>query len=176
MTEAAHGRARLSLIAAVPENGVIGADGAMPWRLPSDLRIFRRITMGKPVVMGRRTLQSIGRPLDGRDNLVVSRDPAFAMDGITVFADLETAIEEALRRAATRDPAEAIVAGGGMLYAATIDRADRLYITHVAAAPEGDTHFPAIDPALWIKVAGEPIPRSPRDNADAEFAVYERRR
>jgi dihydrofolate reductase len=161
----------ISLIAAVADNGVIGAGGAMPWRLPSDLKHFRRVTMGKPIVMGRRTLESIGKPLDGRLNVILTRDPAFAQPG-TVAA---TSLDAALETAAAVGADEIIIGGGGEVYAAAMARADRLYITHVALAPDGDTVFPPIDPALWQAVSDEPMQRSERDSAEARFVVYERR-
>jgi len=165
---------RMTIVVALGENGVIGRDGDMPWRLPTDLRRFKAVTLGKPVVMGRRTLESIGRPLPGRDNLVVSRDPDWRPDGVTVFADLDAAVAAALRIAADKGLDEFVIGGGGTLYAALIDRADRLRVTRVAASPAGDTRFPPIDPAVWRLVHEEPMPRGERDSADALWQDYER--
>lgn len=133
----------LALIAAVAENGVIGARGALPWRLPDELAHFRRTTLGKPVLMGRRTFVSLGRPLPGRANVVLSRDPAFAAPGCEVARDLASAL--ALHAAA----AEQIVIGGAALYVEALPRAARIYLTRIHARPEGDVHFPALDPAEW---------------------------
>ncbi|WP_237152350.1 dihydrofolate reductase [Oryzibacter oryziterrae] len=165
---------RMSLIGAVGDNGVIGHEGDMPWRLSSDLRFFKRTTLGKPVVMGRKTLASIGKPLPGRHNLVVSRDPGYAVEGATVHPSLEAAIAAARDIALREGLDEYFIGGGGTLYAATIDRADRLYVTRVHASPDGDTHFPAIDPAVWRRVSSEPMVRTERDSADATFEVWER--
>ncbi|WP_029076155.1 dihydrofolate reductase [Kaistia adipata] len=161
--------ARLSLIAAVAENGVIGRDGDMPWKLSTDLKRFKAITTGKPVVMGRKTFASIGRPLPNRQNIVVSRDDAFAADGVTVVPDLDAAL------AAAGSAEEVMVVGGGEIYRAFIGRAERLYITHVAATPDGDAHFPEIDPAVWDVVASEDVPAGPADSAPSRFVIYSRR-
>ncbi|MBH0236715.1 dihydrofolate reductase [Methylobrevis albus] len=164
----------VAMIVAVAENGVIGHDGGMPWHLSSDLKRFRQITMGKPVLMGRRTFQSIGRPLDGRANIVVTSDPEFAPDGVTVVRSAEAALAAGIAAAGADGAAEVMVIGGGALYRALIGRAGRLYVTHVAAAPDGDTTFPEIDPAVWHAVSSEPIPQGPRDSAAARLVVYER--
>ncbi len=166
------GGVRVALVAAVAENGVIGTGGDMPWRLSSDLRRFKRLTMGKPVVMGRKTFESIGKPLAGRVNIVVSRQPGFAPGGVLVAADLDAALDLARTQIGAGD--EMMVIGGGQIYAATIGRADRLYITHVAASPDGDTHFPPIDPAVWRVVSREAVPAGDKDSAATTFVVYER--
>jgi dihydrofolate reductase len=165
----------LVLVAAVAENGVIGRGGGLPWRLKSDLRHFRAVTMGKPVVMGRKTYLSIGTPLAGRTNIVVSRNPEFAAPGIvaapTVEAALAAARGDALRRAA-----DAIaVIGGADLYAQTIAYADRLVISRVHLRPVGDTVFPAIDQALWNEVARSEHEPEPGEPAGFTHLVYERR-
>ena len=140
---------KLVLVAAVADNGVIGQGGGLPWRLKSDMQHFRAVTMGKPVVMGRKTFLSIGKPLAGRTNIVVSRDPQFAAPGVLVAPSIEAALAAA-RGDALRRGADAIaVIGGADLYAQIMDRADRLAITHVHLHPEGDTMFPAIDPLQW---------------------------
>src|SRR3979411_2921111 len=141
------------LIVAVAENGVIGARGAIPWRLKSDMQRFKALTLGGPVVMGRKTFVSIGRPLPGRTNIAVPRDAAFRAAGAvatTSFADARAvATGDALRRLAT----EIAVIGGAEIYAQWMDIADRLEVTEVHARPEGDTHLAAIDPAGWEEVA-----------------------
>ncbi len=171
----AAGDVSLVLVAAVAENGVIGREGDMPWSLPTDLRHFRRLTLGKPVVMGRRTFESIGRPLPGRHNIVVTRDRGFAAEGVEVVHGVEAALERAREVAAAGGATEVAVVGGGALYRATIGRADRLYITRVEASPEGDTRFPEIDSAVWHKVSEERPPRAEKDTAAVHFTVYERR-
>lgn len=169
-------RPLLDIVVAMAENGVIGRDGDMPWHLSTDLKRFKALTLGRPMVMGRKTFEAIGRPLPGRETFVVSRDLAFKPDGVTVLADLDAALEKAMASALAKDVPSVVVAGGGVLYAATIHRADRLYVTRVAAAPEGDTHFPPIDPALWMLDAAEPMVRGERDSADAIFETWVRRR
>jgi dihydrofolate reductase len=132
----------ISLIVALAENRVIGRDNALPWRLSADLKRFRAITMGKPVIMGRKTFESIGRPLDGRHNIVVTRSADFHPQGVTVVGS----IDEALARAGDL---EAMVIGGASLYAQTLPLADRMYLTKIHAAFEGDARFPDYDPAQW---------------------------
>jgi len=132
-----------SLIVARGRNGVIGRDNAMPWHLPADLAHFKRVTMGHPVVMGRRTWDSIGRPLPGRRNVVVSRSPGLALAG----AEVAGSLHEALARLEGSD--EVFVIGGGQLYAEALPIADRLYVTEIDAVPEGDVRFPPLDPREW---------------------------
>jgi dihydrofolate reductase len=163
---------RLSLIAAVAENGVIGAGNAMPWRLSSDLRRFKALTMGKPVVMGRKTFASIGKALPGRPNIVVTRQSDPATEGVTIVGSVDAALVAAEERAAGSD--EIMVIGGGEVYRAAIDRADRLYITHVESAPSGDTYFPAIDPGIWRATSAERLPSGPKDSEASTFVIYER--
>ncbi|GGE85484.1 dihydrofolate reductase [Stappia taiwanensis] len=166
----------LVLVAAVGENGVIGVDGAMPWHLSSDLKRFKRITLGCPVVMGRKTFQSIGRPLPGRENIVVSRDGDWARDiaGITLVSSLEDGLAAATDSARRAGASAVMVIGGGQIYAATIDQADRLEITRVHVSPKGDTRFPDIDPARWVEVARETPDPGPKDSAAMTFLTYRR--
>jgi dihydrofolate reductase len=164
----------LVLIAAVADNGVIGRGGALPWRLKSDLRHFRAVTMGKPVVMGRKTYLSIGKPLAGRTNIMVSRNPEFAAPGIVVAASIEAALAVA-RGDALRRAADAIaVIGGADLYLHTIASADRLVITQVHLRPAGDTMFPIIDESLWKEVERREHDPGPGDAAGFTLLVYER--
>jgi dihydrofolate reductase len=164
------------LVAAVAENGVIGAGGGMPWRLKSDLARLKALTIGKPVVMGRKTFISIGRPLPGRTNIVVTRDADFRAQGVVVtrsFSDAKAiATGDALRRFAT----EIAVIGGAEIYAQWMADADRLEITEVHARPEGDTHFPAIDATAWEEVARLRNPAGPHDSADFSYVTYRRRK
>ena len=133
----------LSMIVAVAENGVIGVGGALPWRLPDELAHFKRTTLGKPVLMGRRTYVSLGRPLPGRANVVLSRDPTFSPHGAMVARDLDEAI--GMHAAAP----EQFVIGGATLYAEVLPRADRIYLTRVHARPAGDVAFPALESGEW---------------------------
>jgi dihydrofolate reductase len=165
----------LVLVAAVADNGVIGQGGGLPWRLKSDLRNFRAVTLGKPVVMGRKTYLSIGKPLAGRTNIVVSRNRDFAAPGIVVASGITDALAAA-RGDALRRAADAIaVIGGAELYRQTIAHADRLVITHVHLRPEGDTSFPVIDPALWREAQRNEHGPGPDDAAGFTVLVYERR-
>ena len=164
----------LLLVAAVARNGVIGGHNRLPWRLSSDLRRFKALTMGKPLVMGRKTFQSIGRPLPGRETIVLTRDRDFSAPGVRVAHDLESALALARDRAAAMGADAIVIAGGGELYAETIGRADRLAITEVALEPEGDVRFPAIDPRQWREAKREPGIRGPKDEADFSFVDYAR--
>jgi len=164
----------LVLVAAVADNGVIGQGGGLPWRLKSDLRNFRAITMGKPVVMGRKTYLSIGKPLAGRTNIVVSRNRNFAAPGVVVAPSIEAALAAARGDALRRVVDAVAVIGGAELYAHMIGYADRLVITHVHLRPEGDTMFPAIDPKLWREVERSEHNPGPDDAAGFTVLVYER--
>jgi dihydrofolate reductase len=162
------------LVAAIAENGVIGRDNALPWRLKSDLAHFRALTMNKPVIMGRKTYQSIGKPLAGRTMIVVSRDRAFAAPGILVASGLDRAFDAA-RGDALRRGAEAIaVVGGAEIYVQAMAAATRLEITHVHRAAAGDTRFPPIDPAIWRATAPEEHQAAAGDDAAFAFVTYER--
>lgn len=164
---------QIVIIAAVAENGAIGRGGRMPWRLKSDMQHFRALTMGKPVVMGRKTYESLSiKPLPGRTNIVVSRDRNIAMPGALVAPSLDAALQAAHGDALRRGAEAIMVAGGGEIYAATMPLADRLAITQVHMQPEGDSFFPAIDPAIWREVAREPHPAGPDDEAACDFVSY----
>jgi len=165
-------RPSVVLVAAVAENGVIGRDNALPWRLKSDMRHFRALTMGKPVVMGRKTFLSIGRPLPGRTNIVVSRDPTFTAAGVLVAGSLEAALDAARGDALRRNCGEIAVIGGADLYAQAMAIADRLEITRVHADMLGDAVFPAIDPARWHEVGRTAQPAGAEDDADVTFVTY----
>jgi dihydrofolate reductase len=164
------------LIVAVADNGVIGAHGAIPWRLKSDMQRLKAMTIGKPVVMGRKTFMSLRRPLPGRTNIVVTRDAGFRGAGAVVttsFADARAvATGDALRRFVT----EIAVIGGAEIYAQWLDIADRLEVTEVHARPEGDTRLAAIDPAGWEEVARVGNSAGPDDSADYSYVTYRRRK
>jgi dihydrofolate reductase len=166
---------RVSLICAVARNGVIGRDNKLLWRLKSDLRHFRALTTGKPVIMGRKTFESIGHPLPNRDNIVVTRDKAFAANGIIAAHSLEEAFRKAEECALSRGSAEIMVAGGADIYAQTMELAQTLHITEVDLEPEGDTAFPTIDRAIWRETSRKPHPKGPDDEAAFAFVAYSRR-
>jgi dihydrofolate reductase len=165
----------IALVAAVARNGVIGAGNRLIWKLSTDLKRFRALTWGKPLVMGRKSFESIGRPLPGRETIVVTRDPGLAPDGVRVAHDVDAALSLAEEVAREMNAGEIIVAGGGEIYRQTIDRVDRLFITEVDLAPEGDVYFPAIDPAHWREASRERGLRGDRDETDFTFVDYARR-
>ncbi|CAN5250079.1 dihydrofolate reductase [soil metagenome] len=165
---------RVSLIAAVAKNGVIGDGTGMPWRLSTDMQRFKRLTMGRPVVVGRKTFEGFGRALQGRTNIVVSRHPQMWPQGVIAARDLPAALEIAKTEAERSGGDEVMILGGGEIYAETIGLADRLYVTHVDAAPAGRTRFPPIDPEVWRAVSREAVPPGPKDSAATTFVVYER--
>jgi len=167
--------ADILIVAAIAENGVIGRGNSLPWRLKSDMRHFRAVTMGKPVVMGRKTYLSIGRPLPGRTTIVVSRDPAFAAPGIVVAPNLDAALAAARGDALRRNADAIVVAGGADVYAQAMPLATRLAITYVHKRVEGDAHFPDIDPNLWRESARREHEPADADDAAFAFATYERR-
>jgi len=167
-------RPELVLIAAVSENGVIGRDNALPWRLKSDMRHFRALTMGKPLLMGRKTYQSIGKPLPGRTNIVVTRDPTFAEAGVLVANTLTAALDAASGDAMRRGANEIAVIGGANLYGQLISVADRLEITRVHTDIAGDVVFPFVEPAVWREVARVEQAAGPDDDADMTFLTYRR--
>jgi dihydrofolate reductase len=163
--------APIALIAAVARNGAIGVANALPWRLSSDLKRFKALTMGKPLIMGRKTFASVGKPLSGRLSIVVTREATFAAEGVEVAHDLTAAL--ALARA--HDASEIMIGGGGEIYAQTIGMADRLYITEVGLEPEGDAVFPRISASEWREVSRVTGVRGARDEAEFAFVDYERR-
>jgi dihydrofolate reductase len=162
------------LIVAVAENGVIGRNGTLPWRIKSDLQYFRSVTIGRPVVMGRKTFQSIGRPLPHRTNIVISRDPDYAEPGILVTADIVTALGVACGDALRRNVDSLAVIGGTEIFQQTLPFANRLVVTEVHAKPEGDTYFPEIAPTLWREIERRPQPKGPDDDYGFSFVTYER--
>ncbi len=158
----------LTLVAAMGRNGGIGQAGGLPWRLPAELRHFKRTTLGKPVVMGRKTWETIGRPLPGRQNLVVTRNEAYRAEGCRVVASLVEAIEAA-------EGTEVMVIGGGELYRQALPLASRMVLTTVDLAPECDTWFPAWDPTEWVLVSAEKVPAGPDSEHAFEVAEWMRR-
>jgi dihydrofolate reductase len=164
----------VALIVAVAENGVIGRAGQLPWRLPSDLRHFRKLTLGKPVIMGRKTYASIGRPLDGRDTIVLSARSGGYPAGVRVAASLDEALAIARGLAAARGAEEIIIAGGAQVYRAALPTAERVYLTLVHARPQGDTTLAPFAADTWREVVRRPMAASSADECSAEFIVLER--
>lgn len=171
-----HAPIEVSFIVAVCENGVIGRDGDLPWRLSTDLKRFKSLTMGRPVIMGRKTFRSIGKALPGRENVVVTRDPGFSAEGVNIAASIEEAFRLAEGFARRDGQNEVAVIGGGQIYAETFDRATVLHVTHVETVLEGDTVFPPIDPLLWQSGDEERVPKGPKDAFSTRFVTYRRRR
>jgi len=165
---------RLALIVAAAENGVIGRNNALPWYLPEDLRYFKRVTMGKPIIMGRKTFASIGKPLPGRTNIVITRNPSFLAEGVKVVSSLAAALELAQQLAVVDDAEEAVVIGGAEIYQAALPFADRLYFTEVHASVEGDAVLPAIEWAQWREVSRERHAAQAPNPYDYSFVCYER--
>lgn len=165
----------LVIVAAVARNGVIGRDNALPWHLKSDLRHFRNLTMGRPMIMGRRTFDSIGRPLPGRDTIVLTRGGATLPPGIHVAGNIESALQLGQERGRVLRADAVVVAGGGDLYAALIDRCDRLYLTEVDLEPAGDARFPRIDPAIWAEISRQDHLAGAGDDAAFAFVQYGRK-
>lgn len=163
-----------SLIVALSENGVMGKDGDLPWRLRSDLKLFRRLTMGKPLIMGRKTFETLPGALDGRDNIVVSRDSSFAADGAIVVSSLDAAYEAAEDCAAARGADEVMIIGGAQIYAASLEKATRIYLTRVHGDVEGDTYFPPMDWTEWRQVSSEKHEPQAGDDFGFTLSVYER--
>jgi dihydrofolate reductase len=167
-------RMNILLVAAIAQNGVIGRGNALPWRLKSDMQHFRALTMGKPVVMGRKTYLSIGKPLKGRTAIVVSRDRDFTAPGIVAAPSLDAALTVARGDALRRNADTIVVAGGADIYAQAMPLATQLAITHVHKQINGDAHFPAIDPNEWHESARSEQEAAAEDEAAFAFVTYER--
>lgn len=161
----------ISLVVAVSRNGVIGRDGGLPWHISSDLKRFKTITMGKPMIMGRKTWDSLPRkPLPGRANIVISRSGTVSGEGAVVVRDANAALTMARREA----PAEICIIGGGEIYRLFLPLAGRIYLTEVQMDVEGDTRFPDLDPAQWQEVSRETVEAGPLDSAGFVLRVLER--
>ena len=165
---------KLSVIVAVAENGVVGKNNALPWYLPEDLKYFKRTTLGKPIVMGRKTFESIGRPLPGRTNIVISANPDYFAEGVRVVSALEEALGLAEDIALIDGSDELMVIGGATIYAAAIPLADRLYVTEVHAAVEGDAYLQDIDWSKWNESSRECHKGVAPNPYDYSFVVYDR--
>lgn len=169
------GEPKIVIVVAAARNGVIGRDGDMPWRLPSDLKRFKALTLGKPVIMGRKTFESVGRPLPGRSNIIISRNPNFSAAGVIPVQSLDAALAVAGKEAGALGADEICVIGGGEIYRQMIGRADIMHITEVGAEIEGDTRFPAIDPAIFERVFEETLPQGEKDSHAMRFTTWRRR-
>lgn len=163
------------LVAAIGDNHVIGYRGNMPWRLSSDLKRFRTLTLNRPMIMGRKTFESIGRALDQRTSIVVTRDLTRVASGVVLATSIDAALAFARADAAKRGVDEIMVIGGGDIFAALMPLADRLEITHVHASPEGDAFFPPIDPQVWREVSRQTHAAGPKDSSAFTTATYLKR-
>ena len=158
----------LSIIVAMDELGTIGRENGLPWRLSADLKHVKATTMGKPVIMGRKTHESIGRPLPGRENIIITRNPEYRSAGCTVLTSINAALNHC------RDQPEAVIMGGAELYRQTLARADRIYLTEVHARVAGDTYFPPYDAGAWREVTREDSTADENNEFDYSFVVLER--
>jgi len=163
------------IIVARAANGVIGREGDMPWRLSTDLKRFKALTMGKPLVMGRKTLESFPKLLPGRPHIVVTRNADYSREGVTVVGSLEAGLAEAVRQAKALGVDAVFVVGGGDIYRQALPLADRLHVTHIDAAPEGDTTFPAISDEAWVSEEELAVPAGERDDHATVYTVYRRK-
>lgn len=164
------------IIVAVSDNGIIGRDGDMPWKLSTDLKRFKALSMGKPLVMGRKTFESVGsKPLPGRPHVIVSRCQQIEMPGVETVASLEEALRRAKKLAVDAGVDEVCVVGGGEIYRQALGLADVLHVTHVETIVDGDTSFPAIDPEIFERVEETRVPAGEKDNYPTRYAIYRRR-
>ncbi len=164
----------LAMIVAVARNGVIGSDGDLPWRMSSDLRHFKAMTMGKPMIMGRKTFESLGGVLPGRPHIVVTRQPDFAHDGVEVVSSLEVALEKGRALAVASGAEEVMVIGGGEIYRQALGLAKRIYLTEVHLDADGDTRFPDLERDEWAEISREELTAGENDCANYAFVVFER--
>ena len=175
MTDASgQGDPDIALVVAMGQNRAIGLDGQLPWRLRSDMKFFREVTMGKPIVMGRRTFESLPRLLDGRLNVVLTRDPSFSVPGVVSVSSLDAGLEAAKTWARKQGADEIAVIGGEGVFRAAMPRADRIYLTEVHAAPEADTWFPEVDQGAWQEVSREDFQAGPKDDHAFSIVILER--
>ena len=165
---------RISLIVAMARNGVIGRDGGLPWRISSDLKLFRRLTMGKPLIMGRKTFASLKQPLDGRDNIVVTRNPNFAAEGAIIAHSFDEALALARRCARKRGAEELLVIGGAEVFREAVPLARRIYLTEVDADIPGDVTFPPVNWSEWTTLSANPQEKGPKDAYPFTFSIKER--
>lgn len=162
------------IVVARAENGVIGRDGQLPWKLSSDMRFFRSRTMGKPVIMGRKTFESIGKPLPGRDNIIVTRNPDYGREGIIAAASLQEAFKIARDKARESGVNEIAVIGGADIYAQALPLSDVIILTEVHSTPEGNVFFPVLNENEWVEISRERYKAGEKDSADYSFVRLER--
>jgi dihydrofolate reductase len=174
MSDGQAARPKRVIVVAYARNRVIGRDNGLPWQLPSDLKHFKGATMGRPMIMGRKTFLSIGKALPGRTSIVVTRDPSFHAEGSLVAPSIEAAIRIA-EDVAQRDAVDEImITGGGEIYAQALPFVDRIIATEIALDVEGHARFPTLDPADWLEMSRTAVARGPRDDADYEIVIYDR--
>lgn len=166
---------KISMVVAVAQNRIIGKDNDMPWRLSTDLKRFKALTLGKSVIMGRKTWESIGRPLPGRLNVVITRNKDFVPDGAFVAHSLEEAIHIAKKHAQEQQIDEICIIGGGHIYRQALPLTNIVHLTHVLADIEGDTGFPELDPAEWQMISFEDVPAGEKDSYPTRYCVYQRK-
>jgi dihydrofolate reductase len=166
---------KISMIVAVAENGAIGKDNKMLWHIPEDFKYFKETTMGKPLIMGRKTFESIGRPLPGRLSIVITRDPDWSYDGVVVVHDLDDAMSAAFADAQAKNVDEVMVAGGSQIYAQAMAQADRIYYTEVHRKYEHDASFPALDNAVWQEVSRTDHTGDGDKKPNYSFVVFDRK-
>lgn len=164
----------VAFVVAMAENGVIGRNGQLPWRMPTDLKRFRQLTLGKPVLMGRKTYESIGKPLDGRDNIVITRQKDFAPSGVHVVDTIVGAVALGRTLAARRGVNEVAIIGGAEVFRAALPLTQRVYLTLVRGRPEGDIVLDSFDPAVWREASREPMQQATGDQFSADFIVQDR--
>ncbi len=164
----------VEMVVAVAENGVIGADGGMPWRLSADLKRFRALTIGRPMVMGRKTFESIGEALPGRTSIVVTRDRNWQAEGAVVAKDIEQAMTLAQSIGASTGAPSIAIIGGGEIFRLTSELCDKLHLTRVLATPDGDTFFPLPSEPEWTQMSCETVPEGPNDTSATKYEVWER--
>ncbi|MFM8607516.1 MAG: dihydrofolate reductase [Hyphomicrobiales bacterium] len=171
-----HPKARVTFVVAMAENRVIGRDNGLAWHIGSDLKRFKAATLGKPMIMGRKTFLSIGKPLPGRETIVLTRDKSFAVEGVHVATSIDDALRQGEALALSLGVDEITVAGGGDVYQQMMDRCDRIIMTYVQAAPEGDAFFPAFEHLDFHETARESYEAGPRDDHAFTIVTYERRK
>ena len=159
---------KISIIVAMDRNHVIGSEGDLPWHISSDLQNFKKITMGKPIIMGRKTHESIGRPLPGRENIILTRDKDYRVEGCTVLNSLDEVIEHC------KDIDEIMITGGSEIYQLALDKASKLYLTEVHTEIDGDTHFPEFDKGDWEEISRENFKADEKNDFDYSFVVLKR--
>lgn len=165
---------RLALMAAKAANNIIGRDNALPWYLPNDLKYFKQVTLGKPIIMGRRTWESLQRPLPGRTNIVITRQADYRAEGAKVVGTLDEALKRAEQVALIDGRDEVVVIGGAQIYQLALPRADRLYLTEVHAEVEGDTWFPEVDASQWREMGRDDFDAEGPNPYDYSFVIYDR--